>query len=103
MPWASERQSETVQSNYQPFMVKDLTPKKAENLFRLGYNTELDTSPELEPDSASYYLTFINIIRWSINHGWIDMITNVSLFLSHGALHREGHLDAAVYILADVS
>ena len=30
-------------------------PKKAENAFKMG-NEELDKSPELDPDSASYYL-----------------------------------------------
>ena len=28
-------------------------PKKAENPFKMGYDPELDTSPELDPDPAS--------------------------------------------------
>ena len=38
-------------------------PKKAENPFKMGYDSELDTSPELDPDAASNYLTIIGIIR----------------------------------------
>ena len=28
-------------------------PKKAENQFKMGYDLELDTTPELDPDAAS--------------------------------------------------
>ena len=38
-------------------------PKKAENPFKMGYDPELDTSPELDSDSASYCLTVIGILR----------------------------------------
>ena len=33
--------------------------KMAENPFKIEYDTELDTSPNLHPDSVSYYLTII--------------------------------------------
>ena len=35
--------------------------RKAENPFQMGHYSELDTSPELEPDAVSYYLTISNI------------------------------------------
>ena len=38
-------------------------PKKAENPFKMCYDTELDTSPELDQYAASYYLTIISILR----------------------------------------
>ena len=41
-------------------------PMKAKNPFRMGDDPELYTSAELEPDSASYYLTVIGIFRWMI-------------------------------------
>ena len=50
-------------SNY---VCKYKMPKKAENPFKMGYDPELDTSPELDPDTASYYLTIIGILRWMI-------------------------------------
>ena len=37
-------------------------PKKAENPFKMGYDPKLDTSPELDPDSVSYYLTILCIL-----------------------------------------
>ena len=37
-------------------------PKKAENPCKMGYGLELETSPELDPDAASYYLTIVDIL-----------------------------------------
>ena len=37
--------------------------KKTENPFKMGYDQKLDTSPELEPYAASYYLTIIGILN----------------------------------------
>ena len=50
-------------------------PKKAENPYKMGYDPELDTSPELDPDTVSYYLTNIGIFRWIIKMGKIDITT----------------------------
>ena len=58
-------------------------PKKAESPFTMGYDLELDTSPELDPDAVSYYLTIIGFLRWMIKIGRIDIITKVSLLSSH--------------------
>ena len=75
-------------------------PKKAENPFTMGYDPELHTSPELDPGAVSYYLININVIRWMIELGRIDIIMKLSLFSSHVALPKEGHLDAAVHVMA---
>ena len=32
---------------------------KVENPLKMGYDPEVDTSPELDPDTASYYLMII--------------------------------------------
>ena len=77
-------------------------PKKVGNPFKMGYDPELDTSPELDPDAASCYLTITGILRLMIELGRIDIITKVSLLSSHAALSREGHLEAAVHIMAHV-
>ena len=59
-------------------------------------------SPELDPESVSYFQTVIGILRWMILLGRINIITEVSLLLLHVALLREGHLDAAVHVIAHV-
>ena len=77
-------------------------PKKAENPFNMGHDTELDTSPELDSDAMSHYLTFIGILTWMIELGRIDIIMEVSLLSSHIALPIEGHSEAAINVMAHV-
>ena len=76
--------------------------KKAENSFEMGYDPELDNIEELDLDAASYYLTIIGVPRWMIELGRIDIIMEVSLYSSHVALPREGHLGAAMHVMAHV-
>ena len=68
----------------------------------MDYDPELDTRPELDPDTASYYLTIIDILRWMIELERIHIATKM-LLTSHVALPREGHLDAAVHAIAHAS
>ena len=42
------------------------------------------------------------MLRWMIELGRINIITEVSLLSSHVALPREGHIDAAVHAMAHV-
>ena len=77
-------------------------PKNAENPFKMGSDPELDTSQKLDPDAESYYLTVIGILRKMIELGSINIITEVSLLSSHVSLPREGHLEAAINVVAHV-
>ena len=74
--------------------------KKAENPFKMGYDPELHTSPELDPDTLSFYLTVINILRWMIKLGRIDIITKVSILSLHVVLPRKWHLVAVLHAIA---
>ena len=76
-------------------------PKKAKNPFKIGYDPELGISPELDPDAASYYLTVIGFLRWTIERERINIITELSLLSPHVAVPREGHLEAAVHVTPD--
>ena len=78
---------------------KSLT-KRVYGPFPTGYSAELDTSPELEPEQASYYQSQIGILRWMVELGRVDIITEVSVLSSHLALPREGHLEAVFHIYA---
>ena len=42
----------------------------------------------------------ISILRWMIELGRINIITKVLLLPSYVALPREGHLEAAVHVIA---
>ena len=75
-------------------------PSKAENPFAIGYSPELDDSPELDPSLSSYYQSQIGTLRWMVELGRIDMMTEVSMLASHLAMPREGHLEAIFHIYA---
>jgi hypothetical protein len=75
-------------------------PRRAATPFAAGYRPEVDTTPELDADAAWYYQSQIGILRWLVELGRIDIITEVSLLSSHLALPREGHLEAVYHIFA---
>ena len=75
-------------------------PKRAENPFRMDYDPDMDTTPLLTPDAASYYQSIIGVMRWVIELGRIDIATEISLLSSYLAMPREGHLDAAINVMA---
>ena len=63
------------------------------------YDPELDISLELFPDTAPYFQTVISVLIWMIEIERIDIINELSLFV---ALLKEGHLEAAAYVIAHI-
>ena len=75
----------------------------APNPFPTDYRPELDTSPELSPEHASYYQSLMGSYRWMIELGRVDICTEVSMLSSHMALPRQGHLEAALHVMSYLS
>jgi hypothetical protein len=75
-------------------------PNRAATPFVQGYRPETDVSPELDPERAAYYQSQIGVLRWCVELGRIDIITEVSMLASHVALPRDGHLEALLHIFA---
>ena len=73
-------------------------PKKAANPFPGDYELELDTTPTLNAELASWYASLIGMLRWMVEIGRVDIITEVSKMASQMASPREGHLDALMHI-----
>ena len=67
-------------------------PAKAETPIRSTYRPELDVSPELDAEDASYYQSLIGVLRWIVELGRVDICLEVSMLSSHLALPREGHM-----------
>ena len=67
-------------------------PKKVSSPFATGYRPEMDITKELSTDDASTYQSHIGVLRWIVEIGRIDIITEVSLLASQMAMPREGHL-----------
>jgi hypothetical protein len=51
--------------------------KKAHDPLAGGYNPELDDSPDLDPIRANLYHSQIGILRWCVELGRIDIITEL--------------------------
>jgi hypothetical protein len=73
--------------------------KKASGPFAGVYKPEIDESPELEPTRSNLYQSQNGILRWCVELGRIDIITEVSMLSTYLCLPREG-LEAAFHVFA---
>ena len=86
--------------------VKDNLPGKytlpvcSEIPLLMGYEAAMDTFIALDPAEASLFQSIIGVMLWMVEIGRIDISTEVSLILSHLAFPREGHLEAALHVMA---
>ena len=71
---------------------------KGERPYPSSYKPELDTTPELNEKLANRYQQYIGILRWSIELGRIDIMTEVSCLSQFLCNPREGHLSATYKI-----
>jgi hypothetical protein len=67
-------------------------PTRAETPIQTSYRPELDVSPELQPIDAAYYISLIDVLRWIVELGRVDVCLKCSMLSSHLALPREGHM-----------
>ena len=65
-----------------------------------GYRPEIDVSPELGGEEASYFHSLIGVLRWIVERGRADMDCEVSMMSSHLALPRVGHLKEVFHMFA---
>ena len=79
---------------------RKLSGKRVGTPLPANYHPELDVSPELMDDEATYYMSLIGILRWIVELGRIDITGEVSKMSSHVCLPREGHLDKLFYMFA---
>jgi hypothetical protein len=67
---------------------------------KADYCPEIDVTPILPTTLASYFQGLIGVLRWTCELGRVDILPEVSMLSSHNALPREGHLEAALDIVA---
>ena len=75
-------------------------PTKTSCTLPSKWKPELDITPELGPDDASYYQQQIGVLRWIVELGRIDVCTEVSMLAAFSANPREGHLAAVIHLFA---
>jgi hypothetical protein len=54
----------------------------------------------LDPTRENFYQSQIGILRWCVELGHIDIITEVSVLSTYLCLPREGHLEAVFHVFA---
>jgi Reverse transcriptase (RNA-dependent DNA polymerase) len=74
--------------------------RKAPTPMASGYRPELDATPYLNPDRASYFMSLMGILRWAIELGRIDIMVEAGLLSRFQAAPREGHLEQMFHIMA---
>jgi hypothetical protein len=74
--------------------------KKVVSPLASGYRPELDASPELDENRASYFASLMGVLRWCIELGRIDIIVEVNLLARFQACPREGHLEQMFHLFA---
>jgi hypothetical protein len=72
--------------------------KKLYGPFAGGCKPEVDESPELDPIRVNFYQSQIGILRWCVELGRIDIITEVSMLSTYLFLPREGHLEDVFHV-----
>ena len=78
---------------------KDLTRKEFGTGLRpypAAYRPEMDITPTLDEEDTNRSQQLIGILRWSVELGRVDILTEVSCLSQHLAEPRDGHL-IAVY------
>ncbi|GFH55427.1 hypothetical protein CTEN210_11903 [Chaetoceros tenuissimus] len=63
-----------------------------------SYRPEMDVTPELDAEVMNRYQQYIGVLRWAIELGRIDVMTEVSCLSQHLASPREGHMHAVYKI-----
>jgi hypothetical protein len=74
--------------------------KKASGPFSGGYKPALDENPELDLIKANLYQSQIGILRWCVELGRIEIITDVSMLSTQLCLPRDGHLEDVFHVCA---
>jgi hypothetical protein len=68
--------------------------------FAGGYKPELDEIPGLDPTRANFHKFYIGMLRWCVELGHIDIITEVSMLSTYFCLQCEGHLESVFRVFS---
>jgi len=72
--------------------------QKAASPLMGDYHPELDISPLLSNDDTQLFASYIGILQWAVELGWIDLTQSVLLMSRFCTVPREGHMTAVLHI-----
>ena len=79
---------------------KERLPTKTACVFPSNWKPELDVTPELDAENASWYQQQIGVLRWLVELGRLDICAEVSMLAAFSACPRQGHLAAVLHLFA---
>ena len=59
---------------------------RAKSPLPANYRPEFDMTEELEGEEASYYQSLVGILRWMVELGRIDIITEVYIYITESLI-----------------
>ena len=71
---------------------------KVNNKFELEHDTLMDSSAEMGIILLNYYQTQVGVLKWMLELGKIEIITEVYMLASQLALPQEVHLEVVFHI-----
>jgi hypothetical protein len=74
-------------------------PTSADNSFPVNYDPSTDHSNIFDPKCSSFYQHLIGVMKWMVELGRIDIVTEVSMLSSYLACPREGHFENALHVM----
>ena len=75
-------------------------PSRAITPIAQSYVPELDSSPELNSEDTTSFQEMIGILRWAVEIGRVDILTELSMLSAYQASPRQGHLEQVHHIFA---
>ena len=73
-------------------------PSRAATPMAQHFVPELDSSPELESNDINLFQELIGVLRWAVEIGRVDILTELSLLSAYQASPRQGHLEQVYHI-----
>jgi len=65
-----------------------------------GYKLELDASEFVDDETAILYMQLIDILRWIVELGRIDICTEVAMMSAYNAMPRVGHFHVVLHMFS---
>lgn len=78
---------------------KGIVIHEKKNVLPPEYHPELDESPYLDEDDATWYSQQVGILQWTVELGRVDICTETNVLSSFRAAPRRGHMEAVVHVL----
>ena len=65
---------------------------------KMGYKPEIDSSSEIDQEAITIFYEIIGIIRWAVDIGRVDILTEISILSSYQDSPKKGRLKQIYHV-----